>query len=89
MLANLAESCLAAGRVAEARSHLDAAFTHRTNHGEQYYAPELCRLTALVLRADGAPPAQVRASLDEAIAIARAQHARLFEERAARTLAGK
>jgi len=89
VLANLAESCLAAGRIAEARAHLDAAFAHRMNHGEQYYAAELCRLKALVLRAEGAPPAQVRASLDEAITIARAQQARLFEERASRTLAGE
>jgi len=89
VLANLAESCLATGRVAEARGHLDAALAHRTNHGEQYYAPELCRLKALVLRAEGAPPAEVRASLDEAITIARAQQAGLFEERVARTIAGK
>ena len=88
VLANLAESCLAAGRVAEARGHLDAAFAHRVTHGEQYYAPELSRLKALVLRAEGAPPAEVRASLDEAIATARVHQALLFEERAARTLAG-
>ena len=89
VLANLAESCLAAGRVAEARSHLDAAFAHRTNHGEQYYAPELYRLKSLVLRAEGAAPAVVRETLAEAIAIARAQQAGLFEERALRTLAGE
>jgi tetratricopeptide (TPR) repeat protein len=89
VLANLAESCLTAGRVAEARRHLDAAFAHRMNYGEQYYAPELCRLNALVLRAEGARPAEVRASLEEAIKIARAQQARLLEERAARTLAGE
>jgi len=89
VLANLAESCLAAGRVAEARGHLDAALAHSVNHGEQYYAPELCRLKALVLRAEGAPPAEVRALLGKAIATARAHQALLFEERAARTLAGE
>jgi DNA-binding winged helix-turn-helix (wHTH) protein/tetratricopeptide (TPR) repeat protein len=85
LLANLAESCLAAGLVDEARRHLNAAFAHRASHGEQYYAPELCRLNALLLQAEGAPPAAVRAAVDEAIAIARTQHARLFEERSART----
>ena len=89
VLANLAESCFAAGRVAEARGHLDAAFAHRMNNGEQYYAAELCRLKALILRAEGAPPQEVRAALDEAITIARGQQALLFEERAARTLAGE
>ena len=83
VLANLAESCLVAGRLSAARRYVDAAFAHREAHGEQYYAPELYRLNALILQAEGAPRAQVRASLSEAIAIARRQGARLFEERAA------
>ena len=84
VLANLAESCLVAARLPEARRYLDAAFTHRESHGEQYYAAELYRLNALLLQAEGAQAAQVRASLDQAITIARRQGARLFEQRAAR-----
>ena len=82
VLANLAESCLSAGRIPEARRHLDAAFAHRAAHGEQYYAPELYRINALLLEAEGAPAAEVATSLGEAIALARAQQAGLFEARA-------
>ncbi|HET7669221.1 MAG TPA: AAA family ATPase [Burkholderiales bacterium] len=87
VLANLAESCLVACRIAEARRYLEAAFAHREAHGEHYYAPELYRLRALVLRAEGAPEPAARASLREAVTIARRQGARLFEERAALALA--
>jgi DNA-binding winged helix-turn-helix (wHTH) protein/tetratricopeptide (TPR) repeat protein len=82
-LGNLAESSLGAGRPADARAYLDAAFLHREEHGEQYYAPELFRIKALLLRAEGAPAALVSAALAEAVAIARSQGAALFEARAA------
>lgn len=87
MLANLAESYLAAGNAKLARLRLDAALTHRTNHGEHYYAPELYRLQALVLEKEGAAFEIVEASLIEALDIARKQEAGLFALRATRTLA--
>jgi DNA-binding winged helix-turn-helix (wHTH) protein/tetratricopeptide (TPR) repeat protein len=87
ILANLAESCLAAGRPAAARCHLDAALAHRETHGEHYYATELFRLQALVLAQEGAAAGLVEASLSQALAIARAQEAGLLEARAIRTLA--
>jgi tetratricopeptide (TPR) repeat protein len=87
ILANLAESCLAAGRPEAARRHLEAALAHREKHGEHYYAPELYRLQALLLAEEGAAAGLVEAALHEAIAIARTQEAGLLEARAAGTLA--
>lgn len=87
MLANLAESYLAAGKPELARLRLDAALTHRANHGEHYYAPELYRLQALVLEKEGAAFETIEASLIEALDIARQQEAGLLALRAAKTLA--
>jgi DNA-binding winged helix-turn-helix (wHTH) protein/tetratricopeptide (TPR) repeat protein len=87
VLANLAECNLVAGRVADARRHLDAGFRHRAEHGEQYYAPELYRLDALILRAENAPPARIRAALRKGLDIARQQHAGLFAKRILRDMA--
>jgi predicted ATPase len=83
MLANLAEGYLAAGRPELARLRLDAALQHRVQHGEHYYAPELYRLQALILEAEGAHPQKVGASLMQALAIARVQQAGLLTLRAA------
>jgi DNA-binding winged helix-turn-helix (wHTH) protein/tetratricopeptide (TPR) repeat protein len=87
ILANLAEACLDAGDAQGARLHIDAALAHRERHGEEYYAPELYRLRALVMAAEGASLAGVEAALREAVALARTQGARLLEERAASSLA--
>jgi predicted ATPase/DNA-binding winged helix-turn-helix (wHTH) protein len=87
LLANLAESCLCAGRLQEARRYLDAAFAHRVAHEEHYYAPELYRLNGLLLQRQGFPWGQVQAAMDEAIRIARTQGAGLFERRAERVSA--
>jgi len=87
MLANIAESYLAAGKPDIARLRLDAALTHRVNHGEHYYAPELYRLQALVLEKEGATFAIIEASLIQALEIARKQEAGLLALRAAKTLA--
>ena len=72
---------------APARVHLQAAHAHRQQHGEHYYAAELCRLQAWVLALEGAPSEQVRKYLGEAVDIARTQHAGLLERRAAKALA--
>jgi len=85
VLANLAESCHAEGRLSEARRHLDAAFAHRAAAAEQYYAPELFRLHALLLRDEGAGPKKVRESFNQAVKIARGQGARLLVQRALRS----
>jgi DNA-binding winged helix-turn-helix (wHTH) protein/tetratricopeptide (TPR) repeat protein len=87
MLANLAECCLAGGKPETARLHLEAAFVHRSRHGEHYYAAELYRLRALILERGGAPREAVAASLAEALATARSQGAGLLAARAAQTLA--
>jgi hypothetical protein len=81
LLASLAESCLLVGNVEEARRYLDAALTHRAEHGEEYYAAELFRLHALILERQGASGEEVRAALQAALAIARRQKAFLFEVR--------
>jgi tetratricopeptide (TPR) repeat protein len=87
ILANLAEACLAAGEVPKARSHIEAALAHRARHGEEYYAPELYRLRALVMASEGAARDETQAALREAIALARKQGAALLEARAERSLA--
>jgi DNA-binding winged helix-turn-helix (wHTH) protein/tetratricopeptide (TPR) repeat protein len=86
ILANLVEAHLAAGDNDVARTSLDAAFAHRAEHGEHYYAPELHRLRAQVLERDGAAFPEIELSLRQALDIARRQGQGLLELRAARTL---
>jgi len=89
LLANLAESSLHVGRVDEARRYLDAALAHRREHGEEYYAAELYRLEAELLRREGASAATVRGALERGREAARAQHADLFARRIEEQLAAR
>jgi predicted ATPase len=66
---------------------LDRARAHSESYGEEYLAAEIERLEALLLQSDLAPGEVVEKYLAEAIATARRQEARLFELRAAASLA--
>ncbi len=75
--------CLDHDRVPQARALLDQAL-HLTRHDdEHYWEADLQRLECRVLEAEGADVSRVEASLSRALAIARAQEARIFELRAA------
>ena len=77
----------AAGRFDEARATLDEAIAQMTRHGERVHEAELCRLRGeLIAERDGAAAEGALADLERALAVARAQGARLFELRAAISL---
>jgi hypothetical protein len=75
--------CLDHGRLALGRRLLDEALEMTTGEGEQYWLAELHRLQARMLAAEGASADQSTAALDQALAIARSQGARTFEQRVA------
>lgn len=81
----LVESLIAHARIAEARSELATAFAFVEQSGEGRHLAELYRLEAKCLRRSD--PGAARPVLDRALAIARAQGARLWELRAATSLA--
>jgi class 3 adenylate cyclase len=83
----LAESLIVVGERQRAHSQLQAVQAHRETYGEAYLAAEADRLEAALLRAEGARSGAVAAQLDKAISTARSQGARLFELRAATSLA--
>ena len=84
---DVAASLIGIGELERARLHLVAGQSHRESHGEDVCAAELERVEAKLLRAEGAPSGAVAAQLDKAISTARSQNARLFELRAATSLA--
>ena len=67
--------------------HLALARAHCEQYGESYLGAELWRLTALVSQAGAAAKETVERQLYEALTMARNQQARLFELRAATSLA--
>jgi predicted ATPase len=83
----LAESLLRECQTVTARAHLDRARAHSASYGEEYLAAEIERLEALLLQSEQAPVEVVEKYLAEAIDTARRQEARLFELRAATSLA--
>jgi predicted ATPase len=83
----LAESFLNVGELQRARVEVEAGHAHRETYGEGHFAAELERVEADLLRAEGAPSQTVAAQLNKAIGTARSQGARLFELRAANSLA--
>jgi class 3 adenylate cyclase len=83
----LAESLMGIGKLAKARVQLEASRSHRDAYGEANFAAELERVEAELLRAEGAPGQAVELQLNKAIGTARSQGARLFELRAAASLA--
>ena len=82
-----ASACLDHGRLELARRLLDEAFEVTAGEGEQYWVSELHRLRAGLLRAEGAPAADVTAAMDAALDVARTQGAKTFEQRALDDLA--
>jgi len=80
-----ASAALERGRVALARTMLDDA--HALSREERHYAADLQRLHAGVRLAEGAEADEVQAHLDEALALARMQGARMLALRAAVDLA--
>jgi adenylate cyclase len=77
------DACLAHGYVERARPLLEQALQLAEESGERYSEADLRRLEARLLRAEGASDADVDAAFARALAVARAQGARLFELRAA------
>jgi predicted ATPase len=85
---NLAEGFVALGELKKARVHLVEGQTYSEKYGELFYAAEVVRVEAQLLRAEGASTQMVERRLNEAIRVARGQGARLLELRAATDLAG-
>jgi predicted ATPase len=77
----------AAGRFDEARATLDEAIAQMERHGERVHEAELYRLRGELMAEGGdAGPDGALADFERALAVARAQGARLFELRAAISL---
>jgi len=84
-LAALAEVLMNAGQRQEAQATLHEAFAVIENTGERYWEAELHRLQGEMLLKQG-QEAEAETSLQNAIEIARQQHARSLELRAAMSL---
>jgi len=82
----LAAAELRAGRIAEAREALARAFAFAESSGEHFYLAELHRLEGEALLAAGQGEAAAERAFAEAVAIARAQGAAAFLQRAERSL---
>lgn len=77
----LADAHLSGGRHVEGLRLVDDAFVVIAAVGERFYEPELHRLRAELLAADGSPPDQVKACLAQALAASQEQGARGFDTR--------
>src|SRR5205085_8136778 len=88
ILAFIAEAELARGDVPRALELIDDASRRIDVYGERFYETELLRLRGEALLANPAPdPTRAEACFLRAIDVARRQHARSFELRAAASLA--
>jgi predicted ATPase len=83
----IAEAYILTGLPEVALEHLATARGHGVSFGELNTAAEVCLVTAMAIQASHGPSSDVEAQLKEALQIARCQHARLFELRAAVGLA--
>ncbi|HEX6797587.1 MAG TPA: AAA family ATPase [Ktedonobacterales bacterium] len=83
----LATVCRKAGRIEQAMAVLDEAFAAAEASNERWWDAELHRLRGELMEARGGHPREVEVALLQAAAIARAQHARSLELRAAMSLA--
>jgi class 3 adenylate cyclase len=83
----LAESLLGIGELERARLHLATGQGRCERQGEGAWAAELDRVEAELLLAEGAPAQVIELQFNKAIGTARSQGARLFELRAANSLA--
>jgi DNA-binding SARP family transcriptional activator len=80
----LLEDCAAAGQPEDGLALAGEALG--MGRGAELWEAEIRRLRATFLAATGAPAGQVTAELERALAVARRQQARAFEERIAETL---
>ncbi len=85
-LGELARGLAAVGRVAEARTFLDAATQAAADTTEAYWDAELHRLRGQLLAADAATRDEAMTELRRALDVASAQRARMLELRAAVSL---
>jgi len=84
----LAEACRKGNRIKEGRAVLAEAFASIENNGERAYEPEILRLQAEFLLADGPNrDAEAEGQLRSAVRLARLQNAKSLELRATTTLA--
>jgi predicted ATPase len=82
----LAETCLDAGRLQEASRALDEGTAVARETGMAYYDAELLRLRGELLTTSGAPTAEVRRVLQQAIDVATRQGATALLRRAERSM---
>jgi hypothetical protein len=88
ILSNMAEAALQAGDLRRAEADLAQGFAFVEQSGERYYLADLHRLSGrLALQKEQPDPARAEACFLEALAVARGQHGRLLELRAANDLA--
>ena len=76
-------ACLAYGRKDMARPLLEQAMQLTGQKEELFWQSDLCRLEGLLLQAEGAAEEAVETCFEQALTVARAQGARIFELRAA------
>jgi hypothetical protein len=81
-----AEALLRLDRIGDAKATLDRAFGMIENTGMSWWVPELHRISAAAIRAEGRGDAAVREALARAIAIAEQQGSETFRRRAAADL---
>lgn len=86
-LAGLAEGYRAAGNLDEALETVTKAIDHAAHHGEHYYDATLYRLRGELLTMRDGAAVQAEADFQRAIEIARRQGAKMFELRAAVSMA--
>jgi predicted ATPase len=87
LLAVVARAQRTAGRLEDAQGSVASGLTLSAQTGQHYVDADLHRLDGELLLAHGAAPAAIAERYQRALAIARAQAARLFELRAATSLA--
>jgi class 3 adenylate cyclase/predicted ATPase len=88
LICPLAEACVEAGRLDEGLAALTEASTAVERNGNHYYEPEMHRVRGeLALKRHEGNVAEAEACFRRAIEVARKQHARIFELRAANGLA--
>jgi len=78
----LAQAYMQANQIDLAQATLDEGLSAITHHGDYYCAAEYYRLKGELLDRSGTVPSIVEACFQQAYAIARDQHAKLFELRA-------
>ncbi len=87
VLCLVADACLRAGELGEARGHVELGLALSARAGEHFVDAELHRLTAEIALAEGGEPSVAESSFVRGLEIARGQQAKGMELRAATGLA--